>query len=121
MLSHGALGPALRGESIDEVRRLGRASLAGAKLDPTSPTSVAAYSLAATSLFMAGDFAESERALTPASTRPASAARSSRSVRCPTSARMCFIARGRIEDAIADFQSALDTVRYGWEPELPAV
>jgi DNA-binding CsgD family transcriptional regulator len=29
--------------------------------------------------------------------------------------------RGRLEDAIADAQSALDTVRYGWEPELPAI
>ena len=32
MLSHGALGPALRGEAIEEVRRLARASLAGTTL-----------------------------------------------------------------------------------------
>jgi DNA-binding CsgD family transcriptional regulator len=29
--------------------------------------------------------------------------------------------RGRLEDAIADAQSALDAVRYGWGPELPAI
>ena len=28
---------------------------------------------------------------------------------------------GRLDDAIVDAQSTLDTARYGWEPELPAV
>ncbi len=121
MLSHGALGPALRGESIDEVRRLARASLAGAVFDPTSPTSVAAYSYAATSLFMTGEFGEAERALTAvldqARERGAVLAFGSLShIRAHVLHRA-----GRLEEAIADYQSALDTVRYGWEPELPAV
>jgi DNA-binding CsgD family transcriptional regulator len=70
---------------------------------------------------MAGDFAESERALTAvldqARERGAVLAFGSLShIRAHVLHRA-----GRIEDAIADYQSALDTVRYGWEPELPAV
>jgi len=121
MLSHGSLGRALRGEAIDEVRRLARASLAGEAPDVTSPTAIAAHSLAATSLFMAGDFEESESALSAvidrARDRGAVLAFGALShIRAHALHR-----RGRLEEAIADAQSALDTVRYGWEPELPAV
>ena len=70
---------------------------------------------------MAGELAESERALSSvidqARERGAVLAFGSLShIRAHALHRA-----GRIEDAIADFQSALDTVRYGWEPELPAV
>ena len=121
MLAHGALAPALRGESIDEVRRLARAALAGPPIDPTSPTAMAASSLAATALFMAGELDEAERALTAvlarARERGAVLAFGTLShVRAHVLHR-----RGRLEDAIADAQSALDTVRYGWGPELPAI
>jgi DNA-binding CsgD family transcriptional regulator len=121
MLAHGALGPALRGEAIEEVRRLARASLAGEAPDVTSPTAIAARSFAATALFMAGELVEAERALTSvigtARERGAVLAFGTLShLRAHALHR-----RGRLEDAIADAQSALDTVRYGWEPELPAV
>jgi DNA-binding CsgD family transcriptional regulator len=121
MLAHGALAPALRGESIDEVCRLARASLAGWAPDVTSPTAMAAYSLATTSLFMAGRFEESVNALTSeierARERGAVLAFGTLSHVRAHALHRC----GRLEDAIADAQSALDTVRYGWEPELPAI
>ena len=121
MLAHGALGPALRGESIDEVRRLSRASLAGSAPDVTSPTAVAAQSFGATALFMSGELKEAEGALTSvigqARDRGAVLGFGALShVRAHVLYR-----QGRLDDAIADAQSALDTVRYGWEPELPAV
>jgi len=121
MLAHGALGPALRGEGINDVRRLARASLAGEAHDVTSPTAVAALSFAATALFMTGELEEAGRALTSAIAR----ARDRGAVLAfGTLSHLRAHAlqrRGRLEDAIADAQSALDTVRYGWEPELPAV
>ena len=121
MLAHGALGPALRGESIDEVRRLSRASLAGSAPDVTSPTAVAAQSFGATALFMTGELTEAERALTSVIAR----ARDRGAVLAfgaLSHVRAHVLHRqGRLDDAIADAQSALDTVRYGWEPELPAV
>jgi DNA-binding CsgD family transcriptional regulator len=121
MLAHGALGPALRGERIEEVRRLARAAIAGATPDVTSPTAIAAHSLGATALFMAGQFEEAEGALSSvigrARDRGAVLAFGTLShLRAHALHR-----RGRLADAIADAQSALDTVRYGWEPELPAV
>jgi DNA-binding CsgD family transcriptional regulator len=121
MLAHGALGPALRGEEIEEVRRLARASLAGEAPDVTSPTAVAACSFAATALFMTGELEEAERFFTSVIAR----ARDRGAVLAfgtLSHLRAHVLQRqGRIEDAIADAQSALDTVRYGWEPELPAV
>ena len=121
MLAHGALGPALRGESIDEVRRLARAALAGESPDVTSPTAMGAQTLGASALFMTGEFQESVDALTAviaeARNRGAVLAFGTLShIRAHALLRL-----GRLEDAIADAQSALDTVRYGWEPELPAV
>jgi len=121
MLAHGALGHGLRGDSIEDLRRLARASLQGPPPDVTSPTVMSGYSLAATALMIAGDFEESERAMTPA----LASARERGSVlsfgvlshaRAHLQHR-----RGRLEEAIADAQSALDAVRYGWNPELPAV
>jgi DNA-binding CsgD family transcriptional regulator len=121
MLAHGALAQALRGERIEEVLRLARGSLAGERPDVTSPTAVAAYSYGATALFMTGELAEAEGRLSSvigdARSRGAVLAFGALShVRAHALHR-----RGRLEDAIADAQSALDTVRYGWEPELPAV
>jgi DNA-binding CsgD family transcriptional regulator len=121
VLAHGALGPALRGERIEEVRRLARASLAGEAPDVTSPTAIAARSFAATALFMAGELDEATAALSSvierARARGAVLAFGTLShLRAHALQR-----RGRLDDAIADAQSALDTVRYGWEPELPAV
>ncbi len=121
MLAHGALAPALQGRDIDEVRRLARASLGGPLPDVTSPTAMGAYSLAATALFMAGELSESEGALNAvlASARERGAVLAFGTlshVRAHALHRL-----GRLDDAIVDAQSTLDTVRYGWEPELPAV
>jgi DNA-binding CsgD family transcriptional regulator len=124
MLAHGALAHGLRGESIDDLRHLARASLQGPPPSWNSATMTAGFSLAATALLMAGDLGEAERALTPA----LAGARESGSVlafgtlshiRAHTLYRL-----GRLEDAIADAQSALDVVRYGRTrelPELPAI
>ena len=120
MLAHGALGPALRGESIDEVRRLARASLAGEAPDVTSPTAMAARSLAATALFMTGELGEAERALTAVLARARERGAVLAFGALSHLRAHALHRRGRLEDAIADAQSALDTVRYGWEPELPA-
>lgn len=121
MLAHGALALALRGESVAEVRRLARAGLFGESPDVTSPTAVAACSYAATALFMAGELREAGDALgsvlDQARNRGAVLAFGALShVRAHVLHR-----RGRLEDAIVDAQSALEAVRYGWEPELPAV
>jgi DNA-binding CsgD family transcriptional regulator len=121
MLAHGALAPALQGRDIDEIGRLARASLGGPLANVTSPTAIAAFSLAATALFMTGALAESERMLsmlvTSAYERGAVLAFGTLShVRAHALHRL-----GRPEDAIVDAQSTLDTARYGWEPELPAV
>ncbi len=121
MLAHGALAPALQGRDIDEVRRLARASLEGPIPDVTSPTAMGAYSLAATALFMTGALTESERALSAviASARERGAVLAFGTlshVRAHALHRL-----GRLDDAIVDAQSTLDTVRYGWEPELPGV
>ncbi len=121
MLAHGALAPALQGRDIDDVKQLARASLEGPLPDVTSPTAMGAYSLAATALFMAGALTESERALSAvlesARERGAVLAFGTLShVRAHVMHRL-----GRLDDAIVDAQSTLDTVRYGWEPELPAV
>ena len=121
MLAHGALAPALRGESIDELRRLARAALSGPQPDVTSPTEMGAWSLAATALLMAGELDEAERALTPAL---ASARERGSVLAFGTLSHVRAHAlhrRGRLEDAIADAQSALDAVRYGWGPELPGI
>ena len=121
ILAHGALAPALRGESIDELRRLARAALSGPQPDVTSPTEMGAWSLAATALLMAGELDEAERALTPAL---ASARERGSVLAFGTLSHVRAHAlhrRGRLEDAIADAQSALDAVRYGWGPELPGI
>jgi DNA-binding CsgD family transcriptional regulator len=121
VLAHGALAPALQGRDIDEIRRLARASLEGPLSNVTSPTAIAAFSLAATALFMTGAFTESERALsalvTSARTRGAVLAYGTL---CHVRAHLLHRV-GRLDDAIVDAQSTLDTARYGWEPELPAV
>jgi DNA-binding CsgD family transcriptional regulator len=121
MLAHGALAPALQGRDIDQIRRMARASLEGPLANVTSPTAIAAFSLAATALFMTGAMTESERALdavvTSAHERGAVLAFGTLShVRAHAFHRL-----GRLDDAIVDAQSTLDTARYGWEPELPAV
>ncbi len=121
MLAHGALAPALQGKDIDRIRRMARASLGGPLANVTSPTAIAAFSLAATALFMTGAMTESERALdavvTSAHERGAVLAFGTLShVRAHAYHRL-----GRLDDAIVDAQSTLDTARYGWEPELPAV
>ena len=121
MLAHGALAPAMRGESREQVRRLARASLAGHEVDPTSPTAIAAFTLAATALFMTGELAESTARLTDVldSARERGAVLAFGTV---SHVRAHALHRqGQLADAIADAQSALDTVRYGWEPELPAM
>jgi DNA-binding CsgD family transcriptional regulator len=121
MLAHGALALALQGRDIDQIQRLARASLEGPLTDVTSPTAIAAFSLAATALFMTGAFAESERALSALVT---SAHRRGAVLAFGT---LCHVRAhllhrlGRLDDAILDAQSTLDTARYGWEPELPAV
>jgi DNA-binding CsgD family transcriptional regulator len=121
MLAHGALALALQGREIEEIRRLARASLEGPLTNVTSPTAMAAFSLAATALFMTGAFAESERALsdlvTSAHKRGAVLAFGTL---CHVRAHLLHRV-GRLDDAIVDAQSTLDTARYGWEPELPAV
>jgi DNA-binding CsgD family transcriptional regulator len=121
MLAHGALAHGLRGESLGEIRKLARASLQGPAPDVTSATAMAGYSLAATALLMAGNLDEAVDAVTPA----LASARDRGSVLAfgtlsHVRAHALF-RRGRLEEAIADAQSALDTARYGWSFELPAV
>ena len=121
MLAHGALAHGLRGESLDELRTFARASLQGPPPDVTSATAMAGYSLAATALLMAGNLTEAVDAVTPA----LASARDRGSVLAfGTLSHVrahALYRRGRLEEAIADAQSSLDTARYGWGPELPAV
>ena len=82
---------------------------------------MAAFSLSVTSLFMTGLFGEAIEDLTVTMNR----ARDEGAVLAfGTLSHIrshAYHRSGRLEESIADAQSALDTVRYGWEPELPAI
>ncbi|MEA2443212.1 MAG: hypothetical protein QOJ12_504, partial [Thermoleophilales bacterium] len=120
MLAHGALAKGLTGSDRTEATRLALAALEGSAAAAIGATEMSALLLAATALIVTDDLLPAERALTEALDR-AQAKGAVNAFAAASHARAHANFRlGRLAEAIADAESAIDAARYGWEPALPA-
>lgn len=120
MLAHGGLAAALAGRPAPEARQLVRAALGGRPAAPKRPTHLAVLTLSVSALLVTDDLAEAGAALDAALER----AQEDGSVNAfATVAHLRAHVRqrqGRLTDAAADAEAALDAARYGWDMGLPA-
>jgi DNA-binding CsgD family transcriptional regulator len=120
MLAHAALAKGLTGADRTEAARLALGALEGSRPDAVGATEMSALMLAATALIVTDDLVAAEHALSTALDR-AGAKGAVNAFATASHARAHANYRlGRLTDAIADAESALDAARYGWEPALPA-
>jgi DNA-binding CsgD family transcriptional regulator len=120
MLAHGALAPAMQGRDIERVRELARAAVAGGPEDVGEPSTAMSILISATALLLTDDLREAETLL-DGMVRHARERGLAIAYAGAVNPRAHVRHRqGRLTEAIADAQSALDAARYGWEPSLPA-
>ncbi|MEX2196899.1 MAG: AAA family ATPase [Thermoleophilaceae bacterium] len=120
MLAHSALAEGLTGGSAARVGRLAHAALGREDPSDRGVSPVSSRILAATALVVADELVEAADVLSAA----IAAARQRGSVLVFATASHArahaWYRLGRLEDAVADSQAAIDASRYGWEPELPS-
>lgn len=120
VLAHGALSRSLAGKELAKVRRFGRAVLAAAPPETPSTQAVTALSLVAIALMAADDLEPALGALTAgveAARRRGSVVAFS-ALSHPRAHLLLWM--GRLDEAVADAQSALDGGRYTFEPATPS-
>jgi DNA-binding CsgD family transcriptional regulator len=120
ILAHGALATSLTGSDRAEASRLALAALEGSAAAAIGATEMSALMLAATALIVTDDLLTAERALTETLDRTRAKGAVNAFAAASHARAHANFRLGRLTDAIADAESALDAARYGWEPALPA-